>query len=567
MKKYIILLLALAVSSGVWAQRLKIYQVDALEKILRESPLQDNVDTVRVARGETATVQMAIRANGAFTKMRVEVGDVTSGTNTLTGATVGWVNYVHVGKNYTPASNMVIKSATNYFPDPILTDTTVNITKDNAQPLWISVPVKVTDAPGLYKGTVKITGNRNNRPDTWTKDFYIRVYPVTVGKSPLLVCNWSSHTALFVLELMNGDRWVDPFGSTYWQLIDVLAKSMASHGQNVYRIFPVWSTIYTYNAGKYTFDFSRFDKEVEIYKSTGSFERIIGGQLAWSKGNDMFIEVPLPDNAETRPMLHINRAFDQSERGYRMVDLPFSDKRAKNFLNQYLPALRAHLIEKGWWDIYMQNIYDEPNEAKLPDYIAINKYVRKKMKGVKITDAFYIDGIVNGYLDIYCPMLSTFASNMNSYKSLQRSGKELWYYTCTLPRENYANRFIELPLLQTRLLHWINYAYGITGYLHWGLNSWTGNDLNVDANRQAGDLPGGDKCIIYPGYHKVYSTIRYDAERDGITDYTLLKMLEAKNASLAKRLTGEMILAPDRYNNSIQHFRDVRRQLLEALSE
>lgn len=32
------------------------------------------------------------------------------------------------------------------------------------------------------------------------------------------------------------------------------------------------------------------------------------------------------------------------------------------------------------------------------------------------------------------------------------------------------NRFLDIPLLKTRFLHWGNYLYKMNGYLHWGLN-------------------------------------------------------------------------------------------------
>ena len=73
--------------------------------------------------------------------------------------------------------------------------------------------------------------------------------------------------------------------------------------------------------------------------------------------------------------------------------------------------------------------------------------------------------------------------------------------------------------MQTRILHWINYKYGLVGYLHWGLNFWGSDPLTSDASRDRGKLPAGDANITYPGYRKLYSSIRLEAMRDGIYDY------------------------------------------------
>src|SRR5690606_1352327 len=78
-----------------------------------------------------------------------------------------------------------------------------------------------------------------------------------------------------------------------------------------------------------------------------------------------------------------------------------------------------------------------------------------------------------------------------------------WFYTCLWPKGNYANRFIDLPLIKTRLIHWINHKYAIDGYLHWGFNWWTEEPFaeTTFINDTGGNLlPGGDSWIVYPGY-------------------------------------------------------------------
>ena len=132
------------------------------------------------------------------------------------------------------------------------------------QPLWVSVPTDAVTTPGLYKGTVKITGEVGKKKETWSKDFYIRIYPVTLGKSPLHITNWSAHFSPVTLSFLNNNQPVEAYSPLYWKLIEMHAEIMASHRQNVYRVFPIWQTQYTYKNGQYTFDFSRFDKEVEM---------------------------------------------------------------------------------------------------------------------------------------------------------------------------------------------------------------------------------------------------------------------------------------------------------------
>ncbi|MDR2037043.1 MAG: DUF4091 domain-containing protein [Bacteroidales bacterium] len=547
----------------------RLYQIDPLYKILKERTyFHDEVDTISIAKGETATIQIVMKGFTDIKNLQISVDGISSGTAGLTGVESGWVGYVRVGRSYNPPSKDIIRSASDYFPDPIFTDSAFSIEAGEVQPLWISVPTDISTQPGLYTGNVKITGEVNKKRRTWEKEFYIRVYPVTLGRSPLLISNWSAHFNPVTLSYLNNNEKVDIYSPLYWELIEMHANIMASHRQNVHRIYPVWHTQYTYADGKYGFDFSRFDKEAEIFDKAGALERIEGGHLAWRSGawdDPFYVEVPLPDNDDSR---QLKRSPNPQgvENNIRFVLLPVGDERTQNFLTQFLPALRDHLEKKGWLDKYMQHIADEPTAGNAPSYKAISDHVRQYLPGVKIMDAVLTSKELSGTIDVWIPELSVFHRDYSFYQQLQKEGKEIWYYTCVGPRGNYANRFIELPLLQTRYLHWINYKYNATGYLHWGLNYWEKDQLTKDMSRDRGKLPAGDHCIIYPGYRKLYSSIRFEAMRDGIDDYQLLKMLEEKDPGKAREYVNAIILNFNNYDGSVRYFRAIRKNMLRLLS-
>ena len=114
-------------------------------------------------------------------------------------------------------------------------------------------------------------------------------------------------------------------------------------------------------------------------------------------------------------------------------------------------------------------------------------------------------------------------------------------------------------------------TFGATGYLHWGLNQWRGDDPTYEStgiNLEGGNiLPGGDSWIIYPGDKKLYGSIRLEAMRDGIADYTLLQMLARKDEALAKEICRQNVYGWTTYDMSTLHFRLARHQILEALSK
>ena len=118
------------------------------------------------------------------------------------------------------------------------------------------------------------------------------------------------------------------------------------------------------------------------------------------------------------------------------------------------------------------------------------------------------------------------------------------------------------------MLHWINYKYGIDGYLHWGLNFWRGENPLVETAAIQPDglvLPAGDAWVLYPYKKHLIPSIRLEAMRDGIVDYELLKLLEQKNPQLATQLVNSLVYDFDKYDIDIVHFRKIRKQLLEAL--
>jgi hypothetical protein len=172
--------------------------------------------------------------------------------------------------------------------------------------------------------------------------------------------------------------------------------------------------------------------------------------------------------------------------------------------------------------MYMQHVADEPTGANAASYIRIAEFVKKHLPGIPVIEACMHSQLANT-IDIWTPILDQYHGEYAFYRERQAAGDEVWFYTCTGPQGNYANRFLEQPLIQTRLLHWINYRYGATGYLHWGFNWWHLN--TIDDSAAASNWPGGDAWIVYPADGTVYSSIRLAAMRDGIADYELLKLL------------------------------------------
>src|SRR6185295_1921298 len=154
--------------------------------------------------------------------------------------------------------------------------------------------------------------------------------------------------------------------------------------------------------------------------------------------------------------------------------LPITSDSAKTFYRSFIPALTQHLTEKGWNTIYMQHLMDEPIPENVKTYIEIANFIKKLGPGLRIVEACHSKDVGNS-VKIWVPQLDYMNTDYEFYKKRSEAGDEIWFYTCLNPKGEYANRFIELPLIKTRILHWINFRYHIPGYLHWGLNFWNEN--------------------------------------------------------------------------------------------
>ncbi|MEM2448492.1 MAG: DUF4091 domain-containing protein, partial [Candidatus Bathyarchaeia archaeon] len=200
-----------------------------------------------------------------------------------------------------------------------------------------------------------------------------------------------------------------------------------------------------------------------------------------------------------------------------------------------LPALERHLEEKGWLNMAMIHIADEPTEDGLENWIKASEFIHKHAPRIKRIDAVETVGF-NGSLEVWVPTLHHFNDWMDEYiKAMDEY--EVWFYTCCNPTGRYPNRFLDFSLLKTRVLHWLNYAYGLKGYLHWGFN-WWGRDPFGELNP---NLPPGDTHIAYPGRNGSLSSLRLEAMRDGLEDYEYLKLLEEEILKVKETL-GERAL-------------------------
>jgi len=298
---------------------------------------------------------------------------------------------------------------------------------------------------------------------------------------------------------------------------------------------------------RWEFDFSEFIAQVRRYEAAGMryFNApSVGGRKSWREST-ILIGDGIPA---------------MSYKGYC-------------YLSQYLPALRNVLQENGWLDRFVMGVSDEPNPENWTEFRALCGLVRSIFPEIRLIDAMSY-GDLYGALDIWVPLNSEYDLHREEIETLRGNGSEIWHYVCCVPRFGaYVNRFMDYPLLSTRYLHWGNYKYNLTGFLHWAVNRYQpGQDpfeQNCPEHHNADSvcfLPAGDTHIIYPGDGEPWMSVRLEAERESTEEYELLCALAKKDKALADEICESVFHTFNDVEYDVAAFTAAKRRLLAALS-
>jgi hypothetical protein len=542
------------------AAGVKTWFVDSLVKIFpADAPGTHRLPApeLSAARGQHASLQLAVRSRRPLSGVTAHIVSLQDRSGkALAGAWIRPVGYVVVGSHTknTPPDELV-GEAPGWYPDPLV-DFPIEIKANRTHALWISVPVPADAAPGEYRGEIAVRAGNENLARA---SFRLRVVSASVpAERTLKVTNWFNLGAKSSRQFYGAEM----FSPEWWTLVENIARVMAEHRQNVV-ITPIMELIQPrVEGGELRYDFANFDRWVETFRKAGVIGIIEGSHLLGRSGESYQGST----QADT---------FQIVDGKAQNVAVPADDPRAEQFLDSFLSALNAHLEEKKWKSIYFQHILDEAHGPEPPIYAKYAGYVRKYMPGVQTMDAVDAEHMppeLQQNCDVWVPILGNFGDQLELIARRQAGGHEVWFYTCLFPNERHLNRLIDYPLLKVRLLHWLNFRYGLTGYLHWGWNYWSPEPFNdtqpvINANTEL--LPPGDAFIVYPdrANKSVLSSIRYETMLAGIEDYELLCALKAKHPEAAERLAKTAIAAFTDYVRDPAAFRKLERQLLEELSK
>ena len=373
------------------------------------------------------------------------------------------------------------------------------------QPLWITVSVPRDAAPGDYEGTLAVPWEGGEE----SVALKLTVWPFELPEEQhLAFTNWINPGALAK------HHGVELYSDEFWAILGAYARVASEHHQNVLWVNLGLVGIAQDPNGQFSHDWERFDLWVETVSENGC------GRLI-----------------EIQPLGHWADGWESTEiafHGYN-VETPEGPKSlpAEEVLPKLLPALQAHLEERGWVDRTVIHIADEPAVHHVASWSEKSAWVKSLAPKLRRLDAIEAPDF-GEHLEIWVPKLNHFYNWQTHYDAAREAGAEMWFYTCCHPTAGYPNRFLDFPLMETRILQWYNWRFSMSGYLHWGLNFWDDDPLNSCGGE---NLPPGDCWIVYPGEDGPLSSIRFEALRDGFEDYETLWLLAERTRQIAEELS------------------------------
>jgi len=509
-----LLLIILAGSNLSSSQPLKITGTSDLSRIYDDGFLFPvNHDTVKMfgIRGEIISGQIAIKALKKISDVTTEVTLLVHSVSgvSIPSSNIEW-NFVGSVLLLSNAPNqpkdVVERAAPAKFPDFLMQERKINIDKGKFQSLWLNVKLPEDAIAGTYHGTIRV----NSAKGSQAIPLQVIIYPLTMPSG--------RHLKIAVRYSVNDfDKYhgiPEKYSDNWFEMLRKYAENMVEHHQNVMQAPLNTIEISRSGGGELMFDFTRFDQIVGVFLNTGKMDFIETGYglTKFGKGEWFSTEILLSD-------------FSVKDAGSgNVVNLP-----GEYVVPLFLPAFERHLRQKGWIGKTLLSVRNEPSVHNAQIYGELSDYFHRLAPDLKQFES--IETTMYGGLDIPGPKLDHLATWYDKYREDQEKGVELCYYIVGIYQgSRYPNKTIDLPLMNSRIMPWLNYKYDLSGIKHWGWNSWTD-----DPYKEVGQHLG-DGWHVYPVKDGVLNSLRWEEMRNGIQDYEYLWLLESKIKALKDSL-------------------------------
>lgn len=454
-------------------------------------------------KGEKIHTQILVWADRDIAKLTLSISNLkTKAGNQIAkaNAKIGFVQYVitdEFGGGCGHRKPEDFKSS--LVADPINWGSSIEVKKNNLQPIWLSINIPANTAAGQYKGIVTInSGRKISLPivvnvlehllpsaDKWKFDLDLWQHPAAIAR-------------VHKVELWSKEHF-EKMRPYYTMLANAGQKSITTSimnepwGHQTYDDFPSLIKWVKKKDGSWFYDYSLFDKYVSFVMSCGITKRINCYSMVPWKLSFQYYDESLSKDTE-------------------LIAKIGSDE-YNSFWSSMIKDFTKHLKEKGWFDRSTIAMDERP----MKDMQTVIKLLKDIDPNWKIALAGnYHPEIEKDIFDY--SIASRFEFDAAILKERTALGKPSTWYTCC--EENYPNGFTFSPPAEHVWMGWYAAAKGFTGYLRWAYNSWPENPL-TDSRFTA--WPAGDTFQVYPG---PMTSIRFEKLIEGIQDFEKIHILQ-----------------------------------------
>ncbi len=378
------------------------------------------------------------------------------------------------------------------YPEVIYSDNPISIDKNTVQLVWVQINVPNNIAAGLYRGTVIISAD--NTDYSAELNFELEVLNITMPEPDKYLFDveyWSHpYNVAYYYD-------VEPFSDKHLKILEQhmsLYKSLGGHAITASIVEEAWGG-QTYggnnsihypsmikwiksDSGEWKFDFTQFDKWVQLNKQIGIADKIICYSMM--------------------PWKNTVRYYNESTKKLKKIKInPAIKAKYCKVWRSFLKAFIEHIDDKGWFDTIYMGFDERRNMETALDLIESLK--NKDGKTLKISASFNDfkhNAAIFNRLDYASVGLQQIRNNLSDFKEqvkLRRANnQETTMYTAT---EHVPNSFTKSIPVESYWTIIFAGALDTTGFLRWAYDAWVENPLEESTHWS---FPAGDCFLVYP---------------------------------------------------------------------
>lgn len=514
-----------------------------------------------MARGEKESFQLLIVAARSLKDVRVQ--NVWAERAPIT-AELTLVGHVRTSRDDPrPWKRSEGVGRIGWWPDPLLKNRPFDVAAGETQSVWVTIAAPLQARPGEYRGTLRIEFGGGIRREA---HYTVRVWDVEL-----------------------------PVIQHYRNAAFMPSGNLAAHyrpagglsSEKFFRLYTDWArSAFEHHLGP-TFDMMMGWNQSALRSPTtagplGPTKQMYlereGTHLVWPVlGHRDNYDFHLVDRLGA-----IGRRYGMRQYAIAMFakEETWSEHTAgmKADMAGYLRAYAAHLRQQGrLQEAYVYNV-DEPPEDQWDTVRNNYRFVKSIVPDLNTWLCLNEPKAVRD-LQSYTDVLDVYIRQYDKagVAKYRRPDKQLIWAVCVWPHEH-PNLFIEYPAADARMIGWLTYRYGISGFEYWGLNQWGENTGQRDwAHFDRGDtrtswrrthFPWGDGWLLYPGDQgEPLSSIRFENLRDGFEDAELLQLLCTRGRKVeADRIATSLAPSITSYTSDPTKIAAAHEQLLRLLA-